>query len=554
MEETHIESAELNPPESLTATSLQSLNKVFRQGDKVYQVPDENITMIKDTACPASSSISEHQENLDEVTSGESLFKTFAFDNAISQEETEKCLSFWRSVVEKNLEPIKCSLIENVANYQKQLEEKRNLPAKKSKRASKEIVGEGTSKTKPKPNVWYEMLLELQRKRYKETKLLLEKRCRFCGYASSPEYQPEDPALDNQKMIAEMSTWEPKSHKRQSPLVKNIAVPKSVENYSTSKAVAGNSEDKPEEILQENKPNYQLPELLKQIKESSDKIQYVDAIERKKIEGSYGKWRKNFNKLCNCNRSDCDCSSNPPISSTPGSSVSSAASWKPEPERESSESPIQQDQSSIDPQPIHITTENVQLLEAPDLEPPASATQLENDREQPGKLTELYKDSDLQRISYASCKVNAQKSPQDQELTATASEVPGTQNTPVSGFTDDELEEIQLAISPQIAPRKSILKSREEAEEMNKTRLKKSLSVVIACCCSYPNCDCTEALKVSDLINLSVQSGHSFIYTFFSDGPCPCKNNSYRKSLAVLAKTFIFTRQVQLEDNNSEQR
>ncbi|KAH0998973.1 hypothetical protein HUJ04_005991 [Dendroctonus ponderosae] len=327
-----------------------------------------------------------------------------------------------------------------------------------------------------------------------------------------------------------MSTWEPKSHKRQNPLVKNIALPKSVENDSTSKAVAGNSEDEPEEILQERKPNYQLSELLKQIKESSDKIQYVDAIERKKIEGSYGKWRKNFNKLCNCNRSDCDCSSNPPISSTPGSSVSSAASWKPEPERESSESPIQQDQSSIDPQPIHITTgrsistlpdenitgnlpENVQLLEAPDLEPPASATQLENDREQPGKLTELYKgaedakiagldvnnenfsDSDLQRISYASCKVNAQKSPQDQEMTATASEVPGTQNTSGSGFADDELEEIQLAIAPQIAPRKSILQSREEVEETTKTRLKKSLSVVIACCCSYPNCDCTEALK-----------------------------------------------------------
>lgn len=81
-------------------------------------------------------------------------------------------MSFWRSVVEKNLEPVKCSLIENMADYQKQLEEKCKVPAKKNKRPSKNAAREDTSTdTKPKPNVWYEMLQELQKKRYKETKV-----------------------------------------------------------------------------------------------------------------------------------------------------------------------------------------------------------------------------------------------------------------------------------------------------------------------------------------------------------------------------------------------
>lgn len=44
-----------------------------RKGDKVYEVLDENITMLKDTASGAS--IAEPQEKLDEVASGESLFK-----------------------------------------------------------------------------------------------------------------------------------------------------------------------------------------------------------------------------------------------------------------------------------------------------------------------------------------------------------------------------------------------------------------------------------------------------------------------------------------------
>lgn len=123
------------------------------------------------------------------------------------------------------------------------------------------------------------------------------------------------------------------------PLVKNIARPKSLESENPiSKASADNSEEKPREIgpVQEKHSNdsqrvnrvFSLlltlliecfqADLLERVKKNSGKIQYVDAIERKKTEGAYGKWRKNYMKLCKCNRTDCDCTSTPANQSTLG--------------------------------------------------------------------------------------------------------------------------------------------------------------------------------------------------------------------------------------------
>lgn len=98
-------------------------------------------------------------------------------------------------------------------------------------------------------------------------------------------------------------------------------------------------------------------------------------------------------------------------------------------------------------------------------------------------------------------KTNAQKPQQDQDATSVASENV-SEGQSLSGYEAEE--DVQLATAEayrNIAPRKSILKSKEESEYSPKARIRKLLSVAIACCCSYPDCDCTE-LKVIDLINV----------------------------------------------------
>nr|CAH7754121.1 unnamed protein product [Callosobruchus chinensis] len=39
--------------------------------------------------------------------------QTFTFAQSTNDEDTEKCIAFWRSVMEKNLQPVRCSIVEN---------------------------------------------------------------------------------------------------------------------------------------------------------------------------------------------------------------------------------------------------------------------------------------------------------------------------------------------------------------------------------------------------------------------------------------------------------
>ncbi|CAH1999610.1 unnamed protein product [Acanthoscelides obtectus] len=53
------------------------------------------------------------QKSMERVRSGESLYKTFTFAQSLNDEDTEKCIAFWKSVMEKHLEPVKCHIVEN---------------------------------------------------------------------------------------------------------------------------------------------------------------------------------------------------------------------------------------------------------------------------------------------------------------------------------------------------------------------------------------------------------------------------------------------------------
>ncbi|KAL1506579.1 hypothetical protein ABEB36_005912 [Hypothenemus hampei] len=346
MEEIYIKSADLDVEDVARESATQtvtlsspkdSLYKIYRQGDKIHQIRDENVTMVQGGTATQRTSV-EPEEQMDEISSGESLFKTFTFNNGITKEETEKCLSFWRSVVEKNLEPIKCSIIENIEKLKGDCDERKKEKCQKKRNIKKPSKLETHSDcATPQKNVWCDIMNELQKKRINETKLLMEKRCRFCGYVNSPPYETEDLEKQTLSMINELSTWQPKSHKRKELLTKKIAGitkengkgkrlsqkpqwDKNSQEEERSKEQV-NEEDKdgvePDKAEEEEEEKMQKAQdaLVKNIKQDSSKLKYVDGIQDKKEQGLDSKWRKNKMEPCKCDRPECDCNISPSIKS-----------------------------------------------------------------------------------------------------------------------------------------------------------------------------------------------------------------------------------------------
>ncbi|XP_050309368.1 uncharacterized protein LOC126745532 isoform X2 [Anthonomus grandis grandis] len=329
MEEAHIQSENLTTEDDqqeaaaskITGLSNKAsdLQQIYRQGDKIHQIDDENVTMIKSGPPNVDTSHGsiEGDLNADEVQSGESLFKTFSFDNVISKEETEKCLEFWRSVVEKQLEPIKCTLIET-ALKNKEAEKKRESTSssKKPKRSVQSKLKNEDEKpviSTTKIESWNAILLELQKKRLHRTKLMLEKRCRFCGYLSSPPYQTSSPQAEIKESIKELDSWQPTSRKKSIGSLNSSKRATSERRISKelqkNRNSSGSSNSKPETILEETMLAQQLEmeKHLLEVKEDSQKIKYVDAINIKKSQNKYGSWRANKLIPCECKKTGCDC-------------------------------------------------------------------------------------------------------------------------------------------------------------------------------------------------------------------------------------------------------
>lgn len=132
-------------------------------------------------------------------------------------------------MVERNLEPIKCTLIENIT-AKTCAGEKKGLTKKKRDKTN-------LLPPQKKTNVWLELLEELQEKKLYQTKvnylnflilgkvlfnsllkLLMEKRCRFCDYLSLG-YVNEDPRKETEEMINQLSTWKPQSNKLKKSII-----------------------------------------------------------------------------------------------------------------------------------------------------------------------------------------------------------------------------------------------------------------------------------------------------------------------------------------------
>ncbi|CAG9766910.1 unnamed protein product [Ceutorhynchus assimilis] len=498
-----------------------NLQKIYRQGDKIYQAPNENITMINKNFPKVINEMSEipradaeESFEIDKIESGESLVKTFTFDQKISEEETEKCITFWRSVVEKHLEPIKCTLIENTKSKADAATQKKSTangkPRKKSTSIVKDSLESQVSKSYEKgKNKWNEIILELQKKKIAETKLRLERKCRFCGYFNSPPYESQDPDQQNKEMITELDDWKPKSYSKFSKKgsrCEQYSVSSKRKSTTSEPTTIGESPGL-ETVPETNEEIRKCQEVsekqkLEQIRLASLNIQHVDLIAEKKKSGAYSQWRKNNLAPCECNQVNCDCNTNPAIENITldsaskqnrKSSVSKAASKQQEvviqcipekiPEIEAHPSPIEVCVESSDPD---FSTQETKK-ESMDL---SSSIKQESRREVTisvdGKLLitsqEMQADDDDDDIPLKVSEPQTETS--DNELNRGISQT----NSPTRSMLSD-LHKRSILISEGDKQRKRSNYSGRSA---------RSLSVMIQCTCSYENCDCRGAIKESD--------------------------------------------------------
>lgn len=143
-----------------------NLKKIKRQGCNIHCVDVEEVKNFR--------KFSEKIPTDDRIDSGESLYKTFSFEQGNNKSEIEKCIEFWKSVTEKNLRSVKCSIIETQLNEKSQsLCECTESVEKVSKR---KVAGKRTTrKDKETPeittNKWLDIMKELQRKKLDKIKV-----------------------------------------------------------------------------------------------------------------------------------------------------------------------------------------------------------------------------------------------------------------------------------------------------------------------------------------------------------------------------------------------
>ncbi|XP_076266908.1 uncharacterized protein LOC143200323 [Rhynchophorus ferrugineus] len=320
MQETELYSSQLTAelPIGQSVELNNNLFKVRRKGDKIYQVDDENVTMLNNAppSPPLQNQSAKSTElEVDDVASGESLYKTFSFDKALCKEETEKCIAFWRGIVEKNLEPIKCTLI-GEANNQTTLKKDK----KKKKKNLKQSTSEGEKEAAPKENIWFQILHELQKKKLHQTKLMMEKRCQFCEYLKG-EYETDDPQKDVKKEFQELDEWAPRRNTKLRLSSGRIMSQISYKDASGRKQSVGSKTKRGSSFAAASAADgpteadlYNSESLVNSVKEEAKLIEFVDAIQEKQKNGSYSQWRENqLKQRCACAQGQCRCDTNPAV-------------------------------------------------------------------------------------------------------------------------------------------------------------------------------------------------------------------------------------------------
>nr|CAI5861919.1 unnamed protein product [Callosobruchus analis] len=139
------------------------------------------------------STAASDSKSVERISSGESLYKTFTFAQSTNEEDTEKCIAFWRSVMEKNLQPVNCSIVENKEAQPKHTEDdeqckdqKKRDSKTKTEEAKEEVNIEEQIDEKLKAvhreyrDMWDRAIKQMQKQKLDKIKLVRRARCKMC--------------------------------------------------------------------------------------------------------------------------------------------------------------------------------------------------------------------------------------------------------------------------------------------------------------------------------------------------------------------------------------
>lgn len=172
---------EIEKSESKKSVKVNKCDKkCAHQSDRICYNEEDNKEVIRKIPEGATSGEStESVEDVDSLHSGESLFKTFAFDTQENDPDLEKCMSFWKNVLEKNIKPLKCTLLRN---------KKEEVKEEKAKTNEKDPCKEEETR-----KMWMEIYRDLQRRKLDKLKLVKGKTCDPCEeYIDEEQLKKQD--------------------------------------------------------------------------------------------------------------------------------------------------------------------------------------------------------------------------------------------------------------------------------------------------------------------------------------------------------------------------
>lgn len=210
---------------------IQTVRKCLRKGSRICYTDMENITVLRKIPEKDASKMSflsnqnknQSFEKVDSYRSGESLFKTFTFEQTrdIDDPETVKCIEFWKSVMKKNLAPIKCTLLESNIEPTKRKSSTPKDRSSKSSRKSEEKT-ENLNFTGDGARIWSEALKEIRRKKLDQLKLYVRERCQYCSDPFTKELEEKlgyETSEDQNSEIVSLNDW--KAPNEQIDLIEN---------------------------------------------------------------------------------------------------------------------------------------------------------------------------------------------------------------------------------------------------------------------------------------------------------------------------------------------
>ncbi|EFA10065.1 hypothetical protein TcasGA2_TC012239 [Tribolium castaneum] len=202
--EIEIETSESFGPKKITK-SQKCDRRCAHQGDRIcYNEEEDNKEVVKKIPDETASSESVDSIELDSLHSGESLFKTFNFEASDNDPDMEKCMTFWKKILAKNVKPIKCTLLKTKKSEDKE-PEKVETEVIQDKRKDKDPCKDAEIR-----KMWLDIYKDLQRRKLDKLKLVKSKKCEPCEEYIDEELLKKQDVED----IKKLNQW--KSQKRPS--------------------------------------------------------------------------------------------------------------------------------------------------------------------------------------------------------------------------------------------------------------------------------------------------------------------------------------------------